>query len=286
MKQNAQNFRRRPGTIEEMRPVCQWSENQDGELAPTGSLYNRYILRPISIYVTWLFIAIGIRAHAATVMMTIVGLAGIVCCVPHAMALTLVGGIFYFLFDLLDAVDGEIARWNKTSSTKGLYLDQVSHVFVDYPSRAVPALHYCLWKQDEFYVVLAVAALTSSLMGRAFREIFMRINAEIMTEQEKDQTGEFAAQATRMTFFHSLCTHLKASRLAMFPIVKPRVVHIITLLAIFSAYSGFEGFLIFVSWFYAIYCTARMFFEIPYYYSRRVVDVAHKKTGKKNNWPI
>lgn len=281
----AQN-RRRPGTIQEMRPVCQWSENQDGELAPTGSLYNRYILRPISIYVSWFFIAIGIRAHTASVMMTIAGLAGIVFCIPHGMALTVVGGIFYFLFDLLDCVDGEIARWNNSSSTKGLYLDQVSHVFVDHLSLAVPALHYCLWKQDEVYFVLAVAALVSSLMGRATREIFMRINAEFAAEQESIQTSDSAAPATQMTFFQSLCKRLKKSPLAMFRIVKPRVVHIATLVAIFSAYSGFEGLLIFVSWFYAIYCTARMLVEIPYYFSVRVVDVAHKKTGKKNNYPI
>ncbi len=278
--------RRRPGTIQEMRPVCQWSENQHGELAPSGSLYNRYFLRPISIYVTWLFIAIGIRAHSATIMMTIAGMAGIVFCVPHGMALTVTGGIFYFLFDLLDAVDGEIARWNNTSSTKGLYLDQVSHVFVDYPSRAVPALHFGLWKQDEVYVVLALAALVSSLMGRTFREIFLRINAEAATSKAVDQTTESEAAAPRMTLFRSLCSRLKESPIAMFPLVKPRVVHIVTLVASFLAYSGFEGCLIFVSWFYAIYCTTRMLVEIPYYFSIRLVDVAHKKAGEKNNFPI
>ena len=283
---HAQNRYRQPGSIEEMRPVCQWSENQEGELAPSGSLYNRYILRPISIYVTWLFVAIGIRAHTATLMMTIAGLAGIIFCVPHVMALTLAGGIFYCLFDVLDAVDGEIARWNRTSSTKGLYLDQVSHVFVDFPSLAVPALHYGLWKQDGVYVVLAVAALTSSLMARAFREILMRINAESATVQELNQTYESEVPAMEMTFLQSLCNRLKESPLAMFPLVKPRVVHMVTLVAIFSAYLGFEGCLIFVSWFYAIYCTTRMLVEIPYYFSMRVVDVAHKKKGKKNNYPI
>jgi len=196
------------------------------------------------------------------------------------------GGIFYFLFDVLDAVDGEIARWNSSSSTKGLYLDQVSHVFVDYPSRAVPALHYCLWKQDEIFAVLAVTALVSSLMGRAFREILLRINAESATQQDRNQTLESAPPATRTTFFQSLAQRLKASPIFMFPLVKPRVVHIVTLAALLSAYSGFEGCLIFVSWFYAIYCMTRMLVEIPYYFSMRLVDVAHKKSGKKTNYPI
>jgi len=72
----------------------------------------------------------------------------------------------------------------------------------------------------------------------------------------------------------------------MFPLVKPRVVHIVTLVSLVSAYSGFEGCLIFVSWFYAIYCTTRMLVEIPYYFSMRLVDIAHKKSGKKTNYPI
>jgi phosphatidylglycerophosphate synthase len=279
----AKNDRRRPGKIAEMRPVCQWSKNADGILGPTGSLYNRYFLRPISIYVTWILVAAGIQAHTATIVMTIVGMAGIVFCMPHTIAFTVVGGICYFLFDVMDAVDGEIARWNESSSTKGLFLDQVSHVFIDYPSRAVPALHYALWKDNELFFVLAAATVISSLMGRAIREILFRINAEVVKVQEGEPKR---TPAKRMGFFRSLCNRLKNSPLAMFPLVKPRVVHIATVVAIVASYADVEGCLIFVSWFYALYCTTRMLVEIPYYFSARIVDVSHRKTGTKNNYPI
>ena len=90
-----------------MQQVCQhWTQDQDGKSVLAGSLYNRYVLRSISIYVTWLFVAMGIRAHAATIMMTIAGMIGIVLCVPHVIPLTILGGVFLYLFDLLDAVDG------------------------------------------------------------------------------------------------------------------------------------------------------------------------------------
>ena len=202
---------RRPGKIDDMQQVCQqWTEDRNGKPVIAGSLFNRFILRRLSIYVTWIFVALGIRAHTATLLMTLAGLAGIVLCIPHAIHMTVLGGLSYMLFDLLDAVDGEIARWNNSSSTKGLYLDQVSHVLIEPPSLGVPALHYYLLTQDDLYLVLAAMAVLSSVMGRTFREMLFRINAEVVDQPEVTGPTESDAKEKSSGFFLKSCNYLRA----------------------------------------------------------------------------
>ena len=224
-----------PTSVEEMRPVCQqWKRDENGNLVLAGSLYNRFVLRQISIHVTWYFLRLGITANTATLFMTLAGLGGIILGIPHALPLTIIAGVLFFLFDLFDSVDGEIARWNRSSSTRGLYLDQISHVFVDYPSRGVAALHYYWWKEDERYLWLGVAAVLSSVMGRAIREIFLRINAQ--ATHGKSETSAEQSLASKTGLFATVCRQLKKIPLITFPIVKPRLVHIATIVGILLTY--------------------------------------------------
>ena len=277
----------RCGTIDDMRQVChQWTEDRNGKPIIAGSLFNRCILRRLSIYVTWVFVALGIRAYVATLLMILTGLAGIVLCIPHAIHMTILGGLGYFLFDLLDAVDGEIARWNKSSSTKGLYLDQMSHVLIEYPSLGVPALHYYLWTGDDLFLVLAATTMVSSVMGRTFREMLFRINAEALIQAAASPLTKDDNKARKIDVFSRFCSCLNAMPITSFPIVKARVVHITTVVAILLSYTGSAHLLVFISWFYALYCTTRTLAQIPHYYCNRVVDVPHNKQVGDYRWPI
>lgn len=271
--------------IAEMKKVCQqWTTDSRGRSILAGSLYNRFVLRPISIYVTWLCVRLGMRAHMATLLMTVAGLTGVVLCLPHAMHLTILGGIFFFLFDLMDAVDGEIARWTATSTTRGLYLDQISHVFVDYPSRCVAALHLYLWTSDTLYMFLGIAAVGSSVTARAVREIYLRINAEALRDADPDQSQ--ALTPTADTLFAKMAGLLKRMQLTTFPIVKPRIVHIATVTGILLSYGDSTGLLVILSWLYGIYCTTWLVFEIPYYFYMRLINVPHVKRVEEYKWPI
>ena len=176
------------------RECLHWTEDRNGRTMVAGSSFRRHILRPVSIRVTWCFVALGIRANTVTLMMTLVGLAGIVCCIPRALPVTLLGGICFILFDVFDAVDGEIARWNKSSSTKGLYLDQISHVLVEYPSLGVPALHLYAWQRNDLYLMLAATTIVTSVMGRTIREMFFRINAEAVGSGNDNGTATTTTQ--------------------------------------------------------------------------------------------
>ena len=186
----------------------------------------------------------------------------------------------------MDAVDGEIARWTGSSTTKGLYLDQISHVFVDYPSRGVAALHLYLWTSDELYIVLGIAAVGSSIMGRAVREIYLRINADAQHEAEQGQLQDAAARLKADAQFPKLFRYLKKMQLISFPILKSRLVHISTVTGLLLSYWGVTGFLMFLCWFYAIYCTAWLVLEVPYYFYVKLVNVAHVKRVQEYKWPI
>jgi phosphatidylglycerophosphate synthase len=89
----------------------------------TGLLY----MRRVSPYATRVLLRAGLSANAVTFLMIPVG-------VLAALALTLpgLGGaigavVLIQVQQLLDCCDGEIARWRRTSSAAGIYLDRIAN---------------------------------------------------------------------------------------------------------------------------------------------------------------
>jgi len=89
----------------------------------TGRLY----MRRLSPYVTKLILPTRISADAVTGATLVAGLAAAALLtlpgvIPAAGAVVLIQ-----LQMLLDCSDGEVARWRNTYSTRGIYLDRMSH---------------------------------------------------------------------------------------------------------------------------------------------------------------
>ncbi len=279
--------RPRGATLEEIRERClHWKADGQGRRVVAGSAYNRLLLRRISVHVTRYFLKLGIGANTATWMMIVAGLVGIVCCVPHSIVATIGGAIAFALFDVFDAVDGEIARWHRSCSTKGLYLDKVGHLLVGYPSLGLPALHYYGMYHGDLYLALAAAAIICGLMGYTLREIFFRINAEAIREDTRSESADPSSNDRSQSLLVNLCGWLKSGAITSFPITKARVVHILTICAILASYRKVEGPLVFLAWFYAGYGALRLSLEIPYFYHKRVIDVPHEKQINDYRWPI
>ncbi len=116
--------------IQEMRQVCQPRKmNRRGKMVFAGSCwYNKYCTRYFSIYFTWFFVKLGVGANGITALMLICGLLGPLLCMPHSVWITILGVFFLCMFEVLDCVDGEVARWAKKTSVKGVYLDKLSHL--------------------------------------------------------------------------------------------------------------------------------------------------------------
>ncbi len=84
-------------------------------------------MRHASIYVTRLLLPTGISANALTWMMIVSGLAAAAIITVPALWSALLGLLLVQLYLLLDCIDGEVARWRRTTSPTGIYLDRIGH---------------------------------------------------------------------------------------------------------------------------------------------------------------
>lgn len=273
------------GTWDEMRRVCWgWVTDESGNRVVAGSAYNRHILRPISLCITRLFVRCHVAADVASLLMICAGLAGVVCSVPHAVWATVAAAVGFVLFDLLDAVDGEIARWQGTSSTRGLYLDKLSHLLIEHPSLAIPALHLYALTGDALYLGLGATTAFTSLLAMAARETMMRINAETRCRQsEGDQEPDGHSRAPPSAFAR-ICLWARQNSLLAFPVAKSRVVHFVSIVAIGASHTGWTTGLIGLAWFYGAYCVVRTLVELPYFYLVKVVHSPHNRRPKRSRW--
>jgi phosphatidylglycerophosphate synthase len=115
----------RPTSIAELRAVAQPPEVRGRRNAEhwTASLY----LRNISPYLTWLLLKTSISANGVTGLMILTGWATAAALLIPGFAGPALALILGQLQMLVDCSDGEVARWRKTSSPAGIFLDNVGH---------------------------------------------------------------------------------------------------------------------------------------------------------------
>jgi phosphatidylglycerophosphate synthase len=84
-------------------------------------------MRRLSAHVTRLLLATTLSANAITALMIPAGLLAAVSLSFRGMLPALGAVLLVQLQLLLDCSDGEVARWRRTFSPKGIYLDQIAH---------------------------------------------------------------------------------------------------------------------------------------------------------------
>jgi phosphatidylglycerophosphate synthase len=112
-------------SLAELRAVTQPEAHlqRPGEEHWAGRLY----MRRVSPYLTRLLLGTPLSANGVTALMLPVGLAAALC-VSFAGVLPAIGAVLLVQLQLLlDCSDGEVARWRRTFSPKGVYLDQLGH---------------------------------------------------------------------------------------------------------------------------------------------------------------
>jgi phosphatidylglycerophosphate synthase len=104
-----------PDSISEFRAVCQEPFLKDRRT----SWYYRHVLRSLSIHVTRAVILTPLTANQVTAMSGIAGgLAALLLSLGQYWC-SVAGAAFILLMELLDHVDGEVARYRGTASAKG-----------------------------------------------------------------------------------------------------------------------------------------------------------------------
>jgi len=121
-------------SIAELREETQpdWLLARPGAEHWAGRLY----MRGASPYVTRLLLPTPVPANAVTAAMIPAGLAAALLLTFPGLWGPVLAVLFCQLQLLLDCVDGEVARWRKTYSPLGVYLDQLAHYFTE---AALPA---------------------------------------------------------------------------------------------------------------------------------------------------
>jgi len=121
--------RRRP-SLHELRAVTQPESTMNRRNAEHWLA--RLLLRKVSLRVTALLIRTPVSANALTGAMIVVGLIGaaVVGLVPGLWG-ALLAFVLIQAYFLLDLCDGEVARWRRTTSITGVYLDRVGHYLVE-----------------------------------------------------------------------------------------------------------------------------------------------------------
>jgi len=110
-------------SIRRLRAICQAEK-----LRRPQDLTRRH--RSISIYATWLLARTPVTADQITLASIVLGLAGAAFLGTQGLAAGLVGVIFLYASFLLDQVDGEIARFRKRTTLRGVYLDELRHLVI------------------------------------------------------------------------------------------------------------------------------------------------------------
>ena len=104
--------------IKELRNICNKNEKEHW--------YVRCIMRGISIYPTKLFLKIGISANQTTLLSMIIGIIAGVFLAIGEYWYSITGALLFNLWLLFDLVDGQIARYNGTSSALGSAIDSMN----------------------------------------------------------------------------------------------------------------------------------------------------------------
>ena len=112
-----------------MESITQLKHITQGEKRATQSArYTR--MRDVSIYVTWVLLHTSITANQVTAMGVAFGLLGVILVAMPSPSIGVAGCILLWMHIVLDKVDGEVARYRKTVSLRGIFLDEIGHLVI------------------------------------------------------------------------------------------------------------------------------------------------------------
>lgn len=181
-------------TIKELRQICQKSE-----FAPsrrTQSIEGKFN-RIFSIYITWFLIRLPVTPNQVTALGVFVYLGGAGLFIFNDIKLQILGLFALFISFILDACDGEMARYKKTGSAAGgNYVEPVSHD-VMYAFFFLPiGIGAALAGGGIFMMIAAFVAMAGKLL---FRLAELRFDSLMRILAERREAGTPAPNSNKET---------------------------------------------------------------------------------------
>ena len=161
-------------------------------------LWAHLAIRPLSFYLTPVFVNRGIGANAVTGLGLVVLLAGLgaILATPVEAGLLIVGAVLVNLWYLLDFVDGNVARYTDSDSTFGAFFDW--YVGTIYHTGLPLCVAIALYLSDAFVVlpvdtvwllVVAVAWVVVRLLRRLTAQKVSLLSEGGSEEDERPSGG-------------------------------------------------------------------------------------------------
>ena len=153
-------------SIAELKTMCR-KRHQKGVTQPHW--WATLFARRVSILFTWVLVQTPVSANQMTIWQLIASIIGIVFLSFADIQMALLGVAFLHLGYILDNVDGEIARYKKTQSINGMFLDFVNHETVMPATFFGLGLHYFFQSSDLVYFIAGVTILLTQFqpVGKA-----------------------------------------------------------------------------------------------------------------------
>ena len=168
-----------PPTLKNIRSAHTWKREYEQYLP-----LSRYFFRPIGFLMTWAAIRLRLTTESVSWLSGLAGLLGYICLLSSQQGLLPFGIAILIFFNILDCVDGSIARTMKTENPYGRFLDSIM-VWIDLGFWALigimayrhPDLYFLFdsWIQNPMFW-LAVGGLASyfSILANYIEMIFDR----------------------------------------------------------------------------------------------------------------
>ena len=143
------------------------------------------VCRPVSKYLTWLFLRWGVPAAAVSAANIVVGLIGAACLACPRMGVSLLFIPLAYIAEVLDCSDGEVARGRGTCDATFAFADVAGHYFVT--PLVVLALGLREGLQQQALVPLALGGIAAIFCTPTIT--LYRVRASILLEEMLDRAS-------------------------------------------------------------------------------------------------
>ncbi len=215
-----------PTSIAHLREVAQPPEVRLRANAEhwTASLY----LRNLSPYLTWVLLRTSITANGVTGLMILVGWATAAALLIPGVAGACLALVLGQLQMLVDCSDGEVARWRKSSSPAGVFLDKVGHYTTEALIPIVLGIRAAGWPLefpgDFAWTTVGFALALVIVLNKALNDMVHVARANAGLDKLSDRKGESEPsqrlvarlrRAARFVPFHRLYHSVELTILAL-----------------------------------------------------------------------
>lgn len=206
-------------SVEDIRKAYNPEEKADDD----ALMMVRYIVRPLSFYLAWVFAVFGISANSVTWISLIVSLLGAIGLAMSDVTWKLMGCAMFFLWILLDHVDGNLARYYKSPSIVGDFLD----TFVCYVTLVIFPLGLAIGISNPIENLIEIKLIillggSAGILGILPRLLYQKVanyGIKIQLQNKKQTVGELSLLKYSITFLKTFANSILNPSGFLFPIL-------------------------------------------------------------------